>query len=305
MSIQIRTVLAGFDGTYGSEAGLRLAKLIAATANARLVVAAALDYEWPAAVPATTPTSPPEMDAARRHEFGRIFLRACEILGPTAFQRRRLTGSPAAALSDCAEEEGADLIVLGPTHHGPAGRVFPGSVGQKVLNGASRPVAVAPMEWDGKRIGSVAAAFDGSAESEHAVGIAASLAARSRAGLRLVSVLPTHMIVRGRTVADEEMREQYRDRLEDAVRHLPGHGASGALLEHGDGVAETLREECARHDLLVLGSRGFGPIGRVFLGSVAAKLLVAPRCPLLVVPRPAVEASDRPTGDRESAPAAA
>ena len=38
-------------------------------------------------------------------------------------------------------------------------------------------------------------------------------------------------------------------------------------------------------DLLVCGSRGRGPLGRVVLGSVSAGVLRKARCPVLVVPR--------------------
>ena len=287
MSDQIRTVLAGFDGTYGSEAGLRLGAAVATTTGGRLLVATSLDYEPLASVPEPVPAaSLAEYERARREEFDRIYMRAIEIVGTTPFERRELGAGAARAISRCAAEDGADLIALGATHHGPVGRVFPGSVGQKVLNGAPCPVAVAPTGWTGSRFESVAVGFDGSAESQAALRLGASIASSCRATLEVLSVLPTHMIVDGRLLDDVEMRERWRDRLDAAVAHLPGHPASGSLLEHGEGIAETLAAECARHDLSVFGSRGYGPIGRVLLGSVSANLLVTPRSPVIAVPRP-------------------
>ena len=55
-----------------------------------------------------------------------------------------------------------------------------------------------------------------------------------------------------------------------------------ALLELGEQV-----------DLLVLGSRRWGPVTRVLLGSTGEALLHDAGCPMLVVPRPQVENSDR------------
>jgi hypothetical protein len=40
--------------------------------------------------------------------------------------------------------------------------------------------------------------------------------------------------------------------------------------------------------LLVLGSRGYGPVRRVLLGSVSGELVRGAACPVLVVPRPGV-----------------
>ena len=116
--------------------------------------------------------------------------------------------------------------------------------------------------------------------------MAASIASAARATLELLTVLPTHLILKGRLPDDEEMRSWYRDRLDEAVAELPGHAVQRGPLEYGEGVAETLRAECGAHDLIVIGSRGFGPIGRVLLGSVSAKLLIGPACPMIIVPRP-------------------
>ncbi|HUA71417.1 MAG TPA: universal stress protein, partial [Solirubrobacteraceae bacterium] len=40
-------------------------------------------------------------------------------------------------------------------------------------------------------------------------------------------------------------------------------------------------------DLLVIGSRGYGPLGRLVYGGVAQRLARTARCPLLVLTRPA------------------
>lgn len=51
--------------------------------------------------------------------------------------------------------------------------------------------------------------------------------------------------------------------------------------------APVLAEACEDGvDLLVVGSRGYGPAMRVLLGSVSTKLINSAPCPVLVVPRP-------------------
>jgi universal stress protein family protein len=42
----------------------------------------------------------------------------------------------------------------------------------------------------------------------------------------------------------------------------------------------------------VLGSRGFGPLRRIVLGSVSTKVLRSAACPVLVVPRHSAESLD-------------
>ena len=51
------------------------------------------------------------------------------------------------------------------------------------------------------------------------------------------------------------------------------------------GPVETLVELTHRVDLLVVGSRGWGPIRRILLGSTAARLIREAACPVLVLPR--------------------
>lgn len=69
--------------------------------------------------------------------------------------------------------------------------------------------------------------------------------------------------------------------------------ADGRLL---DGAAADAVADDARNgvDLLCLGSRGYGPLRRVLLGSVSSKLVATAPCPLLVVPRPVVAADEVP-----------
>ncbi|HEX7609452.1 MAG TPA: universal stress protein [Solirubrobacteraceae bacterium] len=69
-------------------------------------------------------------------------------------------------------------------------------------------------------------------------------------------------------------------------RALVGRWEPGELPEivAGETVA-ALEKQSERLDLLVLGSRGYGPLARVLLGSVSRKLANRAHCPVLVVPR--------------------
>jgi nucleotide-binding universal stress UspA family protein len=50
--------------------------------------------------------------------------------------------------------------------------------------------------------------------------------------------------------------------------------------------AEELATMAEQLDLLVLGSRAYGPAGRLLSGSTSTQLARRAPCPLLVVPRP-------------------
>jgi nucleotide-binding universal stress UspA family protein len=67
-----------------------------------------------------------------------------------------------------------------------------------------------------------------------------------------------------------------RDRI--AALDAEPHTAYGA-------VGEILASYSASVDLLVLGSRGYGPIGRLVHGSTSNELARTARCPLLILPR--------------------
>jgi nucleotide-binding universal stress UspA family protein len=60
----------------------------------------------------------------------------------------------------------------------------------------------------------------------------------------------------------------------------------------GDPV-EVIVEMSSRLDLLVCGSRGYGPVRAVLLGSVSRQLVTESRCPVVVLPRGIIGAFER------------
>ena len=88
------------------------------------------------------------------------------------------------------------------------------------------------------------------------------------------------------------MREALHADLDDASDAVAS-GAPTTLLLDGPAAA-TLIAQSAELDLLVAGSRGYGPVRRVLVGSVSRALVREASCPIVVVPRPGeaeVEAS--------------
>jgi nucleotide-binding universal stress UspA family protein len=83
-----------------------------------------------------------------------------------------------------------------------------------------------------------------------------------------------------------EVREKAEKTLEEAVKQVEeaGGAVAGAHLRMGDADDEILRhcEEEGDIGLLVMGSRGLGPIKRRLMGSVSESVVRHARCPVLV-----------------------
>jgi nucleotide-binding universal stress UspA family protein len=203
-------------------------------------------------------------------------------------------GSPAHALQALAETGQADLIVLGSTHHAHLGSVSPGSVAEHLLHGARCRLVIAPKGYGDAdhsqdRLRVAAVGFNGMAESYAALDEAAKLATKFGGSLRVISVATP---VPGRSAAaaaqaGAEAGPDFQTQLNDAVDELPEELRALPVFERGDPVQKLLQAAEMGVDLLVLGSRGFGPVMRLLIGSVSSRVIREAPCPVLVVPRPA------------------
>ena len=282
----MKRIVIGVDGSEGSEDALQLGKAIGRAEDAELVVAAALAYDpLPIAVEA--------YDRALTEHFDRLSADAERQLGDGEFVWRELRdSSPGHALTELAETEDADLIVLGSTHRGALGRVYPGSVGERLLNGAPCAVAVAPRGFATREhygLGVIGVGYDGTEESQLALAEAERLARQLNASLRLIAVVPPVPVTAGRIGHTEVgytdvLRRHFRDVLEAGGSKLPYATAVETVLEEGDPAA-ALAAQGVELDLLVIGSRGYGPVRRALLGGVSAAVMRTAPCPVIVVPR--------------------
>lgn len=201
--------------------------------------------------------------------------------------------SPPHALHALSERDGVALVVVGSTHHGPAGRVVPGSTGERLLHGSPCPVAVVPRGYaDAGPITTVGVGYDGSDESEAALAAAYQAARRFDAGLRVIRIFDASVVATpalmtvpgpyGNVHEDYEARQ--REGLDEAVAAMP----SDVRVETGFTAGSARHELAAQSelvDLMVVGSRGYGPRAAVLLGSVTHTLLRKAACPVVVLPR--------------------
>ena len=285
-----REVIVGFDGSEHALDGLALGGLLAALVEREPLLAAVYQdghgYSQP-----------------ERHELEHEVVEHADRLRQAA---REATGghdielttvlaeSPARGLHDLATEREAMMIALGSTHRGSLGRITPGSVAQRLLNGAPCPIAIAPAGLRERElaVGAVGVAFDGSHESRRALRAAVDLARAADAHVDLIGAVhvphgaigePYALAGGSRALADR-LRADLEQRMREAMQSVPRENRGATDVHVGDAV-KVLSARSRDLDLLVCGSRGYGLLRQVLLGGVSGELLRHAECPLLVVPR--------------------
>jgi len=298
------TIIVGVDGTERSRDALALADLLAGAAGGRLLIAHVHNYGQLEGL-----LSGGEYETLVRQVAESPAAGVRELLGDQRAHDMRLVAarSPAAGLQDFARREAASLIVVGSSHRSSVGRVQPGGVGQRLLAGAPIPVALAPLGYAGRarRLDTVGCGFDGFDESQRALEWAAALARRAGAALRVVAVhepmafshVPTGALS-GESV-NKALRRTLRTRLDEAVAEVGSDVPTEAVFGEG-GAVQVLERAAEQLDLLVVGSRGYGPLHAVLLGSVSGQLIGTVPAPIVVVPRGA--SAGAPPGEPEQQP---
>jgi nucleotide-binding universal stress UspA family protein len=273
-------VLIGVDGHQGGRDAIALAEQLAAP-GAEFTLAHV--YDWPV-WRNTTVASMTEFDQA----MGLLSTEQRE----TAIEAELVAASgrpPGRGLHELAVERAADLLVVGSSRHALLGRALIGDDTRASLNGAPCAIAIAPRGYTQlpHELRSIGVGYDSSPESEQALVAARELASRHGSSVRALWVVSLQDVREERPLPADwpETAESMVGRCRDDLNQLEG-------IE-GDAVYGGPREELSRLsdsvDLLIVGSRGYGPMYRLFHGSVSSYLLGHVACPLLVLPRPVTD----------------
>jgi nucleotide-binding universal stress UspA family protein len=196
-----------------------------------------------------------------------------------------VAASPGAGLHRQAEEQGADLLVVGSCSRSAFGRAMLGDDTRAALNGAPCAVAVAAREYEAHPtpLAKVGVAYNGSPESTRALACARELAAPTHAAISVLEVVAipsyafTGLIAPALGDSIELMISEASQRLGE-LPEVDGHAVYGL-------AGEELAAYSKDVDLLVVGSRGYGPLRRLVLGSTSDYLERHARSSLLVLPR--------------------
>jgi nucleotide-binding universal stress UspA family protein len=284
-------ILVATDGSEDAALAARIATDLSARAGAELHVA----HAWHS-VPSTRFEA--FIRAQLSQEARELLSEQVEVLesiGGRVAEAHLMEGPAVDEILDLAEEIDADLIVVGSRGFGPVKRIALGSVSEGIIHHSARPVIVARGGDSSWPPGRIVVGDDGSEGADRAAKLAANLGATFGTEVLLVRVYPPFHSRISRERRAHQL-EAFHEALSEGKKDL-GRRASmleGALgsplltkLIEGD-VATAIVKEAERDGratLVVLGSRGLGPISRIRLGSVSTKVARAAEGTVLICPR--------------------
>jgi nucleotide-binding universal stress UspA family protein len=289
----VSTILIGVDASERSEDAVAFARRLADVAAAHVVVVNAYPYSD---VPSRAANS--TYRAALRDEALEIVHRMRDQLDRVAGDETEVAvmaePSPAKALHRLAHSQHASLVVVGSSHTGRAGRVLPGSTAERLVHGSPCSVAVVPKDYRNhpdEAIRRIGVAYVDTDEGRAALTAAISLARALRAELVVIGILatesiytPSYMGAPGIASLRSDLERWVNEQINKALAEVPADVAATSYQATGD-TADLLVARSKELDLLVMGSRGYGPLHAVLAGGVSGQVLRDAECPVIVVPR--------------------
>jgi nucleotide-binding universal stress UspA family protein len=206
-----------------------------------------------------------------------------EQTGVRAHLRWRVNRPVGRGMHELCESIEADLLVVGSSRRGLLGRVLIGDDTRAALNGAPCAVAIAPSNYAHEPVAmrEIGVGYNETAESEHALELALRLAAAT--GAKVSAFEAVSLLTRPFDAPPLLSGETVNELVMEARNRIAVLGGVEAHAVYGD-AAQELALYSASLDLLIVGCRGYGPIGRLIHGSTSAQLAHMARCPLLVLP---------------------
>lgn len=301
-------MLIGYQPDQGGRAALDLGAQLARSAGEDAVAVTVVPAPWP--VPSMARVDGEFADWASQHgaaagdQAREYFAGAAPDL---TFEAIAASGkSVPSTLVRVARERGADVLVIGSSSDGRHGRIAVGSTATHLLHSSPIPVALAPRGYrvgPGAKVARVTCSFAATPEAAAVLRLAATVASRVGADLRVAT-----FGVRGRTMFPPEVglraeddvlaawRSQAGDAQEEALRVLREADVlppvTTSVMGTGPNWTDALEDlDWQDAEVLVIGSSHEGPLGRLFLGSRAAKIVRHSPVPVIVVPVEAAAAA--------------
>jgi len=310
-------ILVPLDGSAFAERAIETARAIAAQRNAALEFVAVHAPETPPSRTGGAPVRDPRMDAESRASLLDYINRI-----ETAERARSTFPVMAAFREGAAADEvvaqatsgGASLVVM--TTHGRGGvdRLWLGSVADRVIRSATVPVLLvrhrdSTAGWPPER---TVVAVAGADEDERVIASVIDVVPMLRAKVTLAHAVLAAPMIGALDPAigppPDEMAglpvPEVSDRLHAAERYLEWMAgplrAGGAVvdtrvLRAGSAARAVLNlAEADEADLIAVGTAARGPLARMFMGSVADKIVRSASCSVLVCPaKPRPQAETR------------
>jgi nucleotide-binding universal stress UspA family protein len=292
-----KNVIVGVDEHEGGRDAIALAKHLVEKGGQLTLTHVHHGYAM------SVPSPNPDYRAEEHERALELLTRAREESGVEAAVRPIGSQSVGRGLHELAEALGADLLIVGSTRRSAIGRVVVGDQTRHALVGAPCAVATAPAGYSEHPalMREVGVGYDGSDQSRNAFEVASTIAAEHGAKLSALEAvfIPRHLFIRGKRRPDGSID----DLLKHARERIAALGSVEPHVVYGH-PAEELALYGASLDLLVLGSRGYGPVARLGFGSTSQQLAHTARCPLLILTR-VTQADDGPDASASDHQAAA
>jgi nucleotide-binding universal stress UspA family protein len=196
-------------------------------------------------------------------------------------------GSPAEVIVSMAEEQKADLVVMGARGLGPIKERLLGSVSHRILTLA--PCATLIVNGPVKAMKQILLPLQGLSDAEAAIRFLQLKPFHEAVELTLMTVLPwteppwPSGAAEAAAAAATEMLEKQTEYIEGVAERLCaiGYKAHGVALLGTPSTMILQEAATLRSDLILMGTRGRQGITRFVLGSVSHAVLHKTPCPVL------------------------
>ena len=283
--VKTKSIVVATDGSDAALAAFKVASMIASRAAVDIHVLSVLE-PMPVMFPAVEGfVMPPQLDYSRQEAQRRIVgdqIRAYDAAA--AWTLDVTVGRPAEVIVSFADEQNADLIILGMNKHGMMGRILGEETANEVARLSKRPILVAPvMTRLPKRVVVAMGLNRGAMESLPAI----IPIVADDPGISCAHVKPRSEFI-GIDWADLDseyelaMKERFRE-IEASFQTV-GMGADLVVL-NGDASHELVEfAEYSKAELLVVGINRRHGKSRALGGRMLARILRHARCSILVIP---------------------
>jgi nucleotide-binding universal stress UspA family protein len=300
-SQMLNRIIVPLDGSQLSHAALPVARSLAARTGAGVTLMSVIDpprdfYIVPQGA-STTRLRPKDVEHLAEEE--RRLTTYLEGVR-TTFEGERVNveirlGDPAEEILDVAESMSNVVIVMASHGRSGIGRMFLGSVANRVVQATFVPVIItkatedAKNEYGKKRMDNVAVALDGSKLAEQALERAYNIF-KNGVGytlIRIVEPVAPGQQYTSETIADYERkaREIADEYIQEQVDALTIRGATVSgdvrVTQPSSGITHSADELGA--DLIAMTTHGRSGMGRFLMGSVAERVLRNAERPVMIV----------------------
>ncbi len=298
MRVTYQQVLCAIDLSDASDRAIAYGIALAREFQAHLLICHCIDLPAPS-IYGEAYLAPEEQLNRNIDYAGRWIAERMENCG-VAWEPLLVVGHAADEINRVARERSADITLTATRGRRGLKRLLLGSVTERLMRTLPCPLLVIPSGQDndeaapcaGLRFKKIMVGCDFSPDADLAFRNALHMAQEFQAELHLVHIIETPLytetlkpVFAHRTVSPVVIQEFLQSKLDGLVPEEARHWCQPVTaLEEGQPYARLLRyaEEQAI-DLIVLGVRGHGLMGTLFVGSTTDRIIRQASCPVLSV----------------------